>query len=106
VKIEVGDMVRILSKGMDSDDSYLERHRAYDGREGKVTRVDHKDDTAHIEVGEDIGWWFRMAWLSVIISSQKSNDGQYCSCGGPKKTVVILFQPIQVCETCKKEKRS
>lgn len=104
MKIEVGDVVRIISKGMDSDDSYLERHRAYDGREGKVTRVDCKDDTAHVEMGENIGWWFRMAWLRVVGLLAEIAD-QYCSCGGPEKTVVILFQPVQVCGTCKKEKR-
>jgi len=103
--VKVGDRVRIVSNGLDADDSYLERHRAHENREGEVTRIDIRDDTAYVQLCEDAGWWFRMSGLNVVVSSQKLDDAQYCSCSGPEKTVVILFQPVRVCGTCKKEKR-
>lgn len=101
--MKVGDRVRIFSKGMDPNDSYTERHRAHEGKEGEITRVDPLDATVIVRIGEGAAWWFRTEWLTLVEPPQKP-DIQYCSCGGPEKTVIILFQPVRVCETCKKEK--
>jgi hypothetical protein len=102
--MKTGDRVKIC-KGADQDNTYYRRHLSNDGREGIVERVDDSDNTIFVGFSADTGWWFYTPWVSELESSWVLDDDKYCSCGGPEKIVIILFQSVRVCEKCKKEKR-
>lgn len=99
-RFSAGDRVRIRKH---SGCPFSESHDHCDGCEGVIERVDDSDNTAHVRV-DTLGHatWFKQDGLELIRKAPP--PAQVCSCNGPEKIVMILFQPVRVCTTCKKEK--
>lgn len=98
----VGDKIRVVrTRG----ERLSTNHERYEGREGVVIKVDDSDSTALVSVicrdGTQDENWFCQDGLELL---RKAPDISKCTCGGPEKTVMILFQPVRVCTACKREK--
>jgi hypothetical protein len=98
----VGDKVRILKS---KDGRFSVNHERFEDSEGVISKVDDSDNTVFVSVlcpdGTKIEKWFCQDDLKLI---RKIADLSKCSCDGPEKIVMILFQPVRVCTACKKEK--
>ena len=100
-QFSVGSKVRIDK--IDERTSYTANHDRYRDQEGTVVVVDPSDDTLRITIG-DKSLWFRAVGVILLHVAPRAASDSRCSCNGPAKTVMILFQPVQVCTVCHNEK--
>jgi hypothetical protein len=105
-KFSIGDRVKVLILPCANNLWTDYAHKHYAGSTGVVQKIDESDDTLYMEFdgGQSLlpaHAWFKQQGVEKLNAAP---DVSRCSCGGPEKIVMILFQSVRVCTICKKEK--